>query len=86
MEVNIGEATSWYVLKFKFPSIPFSCYKEECMLKDLKSSTQANMHNLVSSSMSHYKVTHKELFLQCFSVLDNQPLGNSNGKKKFQLL
>ena len=37
--------------------------------------------NLVSSLVSNYKVTHKELLHQCFSVLDNQSLGNSKFNK-----
>ena len=34
--------------------------------------------NLASSPVSNYKVTHKELLPQRFSVLEKQPLGYSN--------
>ena len=37
--------------------------------------------NLVSSPVSNYKVTHNELLPQCFSVLENQLLENSNLSK-----
>ena len=81
MEVNVGEATSWYVLNLSFLRYRSLVIKKNALLKDLKSSIQANTGNLISSSMSNYKDTPKELLPQGFSVLDNQPLGNSNGTK-----
>ena len=40
-----------------------------------------NTLNLVASSVSNYKVKHEEILPQCLSVLDNQPLGNSDSTK-----
>ena len=87
MEVDVGEATSWQGLTIYLSFLRYRSLviKKNALLTDLKSSIQANTRNLVSSSRSNYKVTHKELLPKVSPFLITS-LQEIQMEQKFQLL